>query len=141
MKLYEFLDIHKNYNKLINFLIARKKRLSGRWIFGDVELTTRRLFIEPVPDRSEPLLRIIRKWTKPGSTVISDRWKSCNCLDEEGCKHLTGNHRMNFIDLDSTHTPNIERCWRERRANVPRCGIRKEHYMYIAECLGSMISV
>ena len=42
---------------------------------------------------------------------------------------------MNFVDPESgAHTQHIERAWRETRANIPRYGTRKYHYVgYIAE--------
>lgn len=45
--------------------------VTGQWIFGGVERGSKRLFIEPVPDRSsETLLRVIHKWIKPGNSII-----------------------------------------------------------------------
>ncbi|XP_076620040.1 uncharacterized protein LOC143341192 [Colletes latitarsis] len=84
--------------------------MSGQWIFGGF-------------DR--------------GTTIISDCWKAYDCLNHKGYKHLTVNHKMNFVDPNSgAHTQNIERTWRETRANIPRYGIRTYHYIgYIAEFL------
>lgn len=96
------------------------------------------MFVECVPDRSaETLLKVIKKWIAPGTTIISDCWKAYNCLEIEGYKHLTVNHSYNFVDPDSkAHTQNIERAWRDTRANIPRFGTRQKHYAgYIAEFL------
>ncbi|EZA61656.1 hypothetical protein X777_11254 [Ooceraea biroi] len=83
-----------------------------QWIFGGIERSSKRLFIEPVPDQSaDTLLTAIKKWIKPGTTIISDCWKSYKCLANEDYIHLTINHKMNFVDPDSgAHTQNIERC-------------------------------
>ncbi|KYN34971.1 hypothetical protein ALC56_10698 [Trachymyrmex septentrionalis] len=35
-----------------------------------------------------------------GSTIISDCWKSYNCLDNEDFQYLT-NHSYNFVDPDT----------------------------------------
>lgn len=45
------------------------------------------------------------------------------------------NHKENFVDpITGVHTQNIERIWREMRANIPRFGIREYHYeAYLAE--------
>ena len=104
--------------------------VTGQWVFGGIERETKSLFIEPVPNRSsKTLLRVIQKWIKPDSTILSDCWKSYNCLYKKGFQHFTVNHKMNFVDPDSgAHTQNIERCWRETRANIPRYGTRKEHH-------------
>ena len=37
----------------------------------------------------------------PGTTIISDCWKSYNCLNNEGFQHLTVNHTYNFVDPDT----------------------------------------
>lgn len=110
--------------------------IEGQWIFGGIERTTKRLFIEPVPNQSaDTLLTIIKKWIKPGTTIISDCWKSYNCLSNEHYIHLTVNHKMNFIDPESgAYTQNIERCWRETRANISRYGTQKHYFVgYLAE--------
>ncbi|EFN66847.1 hypothetical protein EAG_08499, partial [Camponotus floridanus] len=110
--------------------------VEGQWIFGGIERSTNRLFIEPVHNRSaDTLLNVIKKWIKPGTTIMSDCWKSYKCLSNEGYVHLTVNHKMNFVDPTSgAHTQRIERAWRETRANIPRYGTRKNHYVgYLAE--------
>lgn len=109
--------------------------ITGQWIFGGFERETKKLFVECVADRSaSTLLTVIKKWIKPGTTIISDCWKAYNCLENEGYKHLTVNHSYNFIDPETqAHTRNIERAWRDTRANIPRYGTRKKHYAsYIA---------
>jgi len=110
--------------------------VTGQWIFGGFERESKKLFIEPVPNRSaQTLLDIIKKKIKPGTKIISDCWKAYDCLYHEGYLHETVNHKYNFVDPDtSAHTQHIERAWRETRNNIPRFGTRKEHYIsYIAE--------
>ncbi|EFN74509.1 hypothetical protein EAG_13603, partial [Camponotus floridanus] len=64
--------------------------ISGQWIFGGFERGTAKLFVECVADRSAiVLLEVIKRWIKPGTTIISDCWKAYNCLEIEGFKHLT----------------------------------------------------
>lgn len=112
--------------------------VTGQWIFGGIERTSKNVFIQPVEDRTaETLLAVIKKWIKPGTTIISGAWKSYNCLNSQGYKHLIVNHAMNFVDPDTgAHTQNIERAWRDTRANIPRYGNRSYHYVgYISEFL------
>ncbi|XP_071579865.1 uncharacterized protein [Temnothorax nylanderi] len=88
--------------------------IEGKWIFGGYE-----------------------QWILPGTTIMSDCWRSYNCLNSEGFQHLTVNHSVNFVDPDTrAHTQHIERVWREVRANIPRYGTRTYHLAgYLAEYL------
>ncbi|XP_071653090.1 uncharacterized protein [Temnothorax longispinosus] len=88
----------------------RGRIIEGKWIFGGYER---------------------------GTTIMSDCWKSYNCLNSEGFQHLTVNHSMNFVDPDTeAHTQHIERVWREVKANIPRYGTRSSHLVgYLAEYL------
>ncbi|XP_024888850.1 uncharacterized protein LOC112465514 [Temnothorax curvispinosus] len=116
----------------------RGRIIDGKWIFGGYERGTKKIFIVPVQDRTEKtLLELIKEWILPGTTIMSDCWKSYNCLNSEGFQHLTVNHSMNFVDPDTgAHTQNIERVWREVRANIPRYGTRSSHLVgYLAEYL------
>ena len=50
--------------------------VEGQWVFGRIEENSRKCFIFPVEERSvATLLPIIKKWIKPGSTIISDCWE------------------------------------------------------------------
>ncbi|XP_071578824.1 uncharacterized protein [Temnothorax nylanderi] len=112
---------HRKYN--------RGRLLKGNWIFGGYERESKKIFIVPVEDRTEEtLLACIKEWIMPGTTNLSDCWKSYNCLNSEGFQHLTVNHTYNFVDPDTgAHTQHIERVWREVRANIPKYGTRSYH--------------
>ncbi|KYN06977.1 hypothetical protein ALC62_02062 [Cyphomyrmex costatus] len=85
---------HRKYN--------RGRLLKGNWIFGGFERESKKIFIMPVENRSEEtLLACIKYWIMPGTTIISDCWKSYQCLNNEGFQHLTVNHTYNFVDPDS----------------------------------------
>jgi len=85
---------HRKYN--------RRRLLKGTWIFGGYERGSKKIFILPVEDRTEQtLLACIKEWIVPGTTVVSDCWKSYNCLNSEGFQHLTVNHSYNFVDPDT----------------------------------------
>lgn len=119
-------------------MFNKGRLITGQWIFGGTIIGAI-VVIVPVPDRSlMTLLEVIRKWIKPGITIMSDSWKAYNnCLNDCGFKHLQVNHKMNFVDSDSgAHTQTIERAWRETRANIPRYGTHQRHYEgYLAEFL------
>lgn len=92
----------------------------------------------PVPNRcTETLLPIIRQYVAAGSIIYTDRWRAYNALCNENYTHLTVNHAANFVDPESgAHMQNIERLWRDTRANILRYGIRDYHFThYLAEFL------
>ncbi|XP_054269858.1 uncharacterized protein LOC128995988 [Macrosteles quadrilineatus] len=114
----------------------RGRIIEGQWVFGGIDVNTKRTFLVPVESRdSATLLALIREWILPGTTIISDCWRAYDCLGQEGFRHLQVNHSVNFVDPETgAHTNNIERVWREVRATIPRYGIRKKHFVgYLAE--------
>ncbi|XP_028046186.2 uncharacterized protein LOC118644227 [Monomorium pharaonis] len=116
----------------------RGRLIKGHWIFEGYEQDTKKVFIVPVEDRSEKtLLACIKEWILPGTTIVSDCWKSYNCLNNEDFQHLTVNHSYNFVDPDTgAHTQHIERVWREVRGNIPRYGTKEDHVLgYLCEFL------
>ncbi|GBL74686.1 hypothetical protein AVEN_243572-1 [Araneus ventricosus] len=63
----------------------RGKRVDGKWVFGGIERGSKNSFFCVVEDRtSETLIEGTKKFLKPGSTVLSDCWKSYNGLTAEG---------------------------------------------------------
>ena len=111
--------------------------VKGQWVFGGVEReNTANIFVVPVESRSQDcLLKVIKENILPGSRIVSDYWKSYDCLESEGFIHLKVNHSINFVDPGTgAHTQNIERAWREVRAKIPRYGRKQKHYSgYLAE--------
>ncbi|KAK0051785.1 OTU domain-containing protein 4 [Biomphalaria pfeifferi] len=86
-------------------------------VFGGIWRDTTKCFVIPVKDRTkETLLQIIKERILPGTTIMSDCWRSYNCLNSEGYRHLTVNHSYNFVNPETkAHTQHIERLWREVR--------------------------
>ncbi|XP_018398121.1 PREDICTED: uncharacterized protein LOC108776107 [Cyphomyrmex costatus] len=116
----------------------RGRIIDGKWIFGGYERDTKKIFLVPVADRTEETLtQVIEEWILPGTTIMSDCWKSYKNLNSKNFQHLTVNHSINFVDPDSgAHTQHIERVWREVRSNIPRYGTRSKHLVdYLAEYL------
>lgn len=51
--------------------------IEGNWVFGGFEREGKKIFIETVPTRGhDTLLPIIKKHILPGTTIISDCWKT-----------------------------------------------------------------
>ncbi|XP_064107422.1 uncharacterized protein LOC135216219 [Macrobrachium nipponense] len=116
----------------------RGRYIEGVWVFGGFERDSKKTFMVPVPDRSrETLVAQIRKWILPGTKIISDCWAAYSQLQLEGYTHETVNHSKNFVDPETgASTQNIERCWRDARADVPKYGRREDSFVkYLANHL------
>lgn len=102
----------------------------GQWVFGGVERGTGKTFFVPVKKRDKAtLLPIIQEWVLPGTIVMTDKWKGYSNLHSCGYEHLTVNHEKEYVDKETgAHTNNIERIWREARANIPRYGRLEKHF-------------
>ena len=98
----------------------RGHRVEGKWVFGAIDRMSGMCFMIPVESRSkEVLLCIIKHFILPGTTIISDCWKSYDCLKDEGFVHMQVNHSLTFRDPDTgAHTNNIEGSWRHAKEVV-----------------------
>ncbi|KAF0691177.1 DDE Tnp IS1595 domain-containing protein, partial [Aphis craccivora] len=98
----------------------RGHRVEGQWVFGGVERETGRCFLVPVECRDkDTLLAAITDWILPGTTIISDCWKSYDCLKDNGYQHLTVNHSIQFKNPETgAHTNNVEGMWRHAKASM-----------------------
>lgn len=87
--------------------------LKGNRFLEDTNETQKRFF--SCPSQIElPIhfLSCIKEWILPGTTILSDKWKTYNCLSAENYTHLTVNHSINIVDPDTdAHTQDIERTW------------------------------
>jgi len=73
--------------------------IDGQWVFGGFEHGTKNCFLVPVPSRGlDVLLQLIKQWIRPGTIMVSDCWKSFDCLGLEGFVHEKVNHSKNFVD-------------------------------------------
>ena len=76
--------------------------IEGQWVLGGICRQREK----------DTLLPIIRAHTLPGTCVMSNMWKAYDCLKDKGYTHLTVNHSLNFVDLDTgMHTQRIENTW------------------------------
>ena len=65
------------------------RRVEGVWVFGGIERDSNppKCFFVPVQDRSaETLIPIIKRWIRPGTTILSDCWKSYASLEAQFIK-------------------------------------------------------
>ena len=83
-------------------------------VFGGIEENegtevTRKTFMVCVPDRTEDtLLRILKEWVLPGTTIISDGWKAYCNIKAHGYQHEVVNHSVEFVNEDGAHTNKVE---------------------------------
>lgn len=81
---------------------AKRKFNKGRfvpnqWVLGGICRETNECFLVPVPDRTaRTLLPIIIENVAPGTTIITDEWRSYHGLGDT-YEHLTVNHSINFV--------------------------------------------
>lgn len=88
------------------------------------------------------LVPLIKKWIRPGTTIVSDCWKAYSGLSKEGYDHLTVNHSLHFKvrwlyssllspflkDPESgANTNRIESSWRHAKESFSTHGRVKYH--------------
>ena len=81
-------------------------------------------YMEIVPDRTAAtLLPIIRRHTKPNTTIHSDQWRAYSSVGSlpTVSSHATVNHSLNFVDpATGVHTQNIESYWSRVKTKLKR---------------------
>lgn len=105
-------------------------------MFGGIDCSTGGVFMIPVEDRKkDTLLNIIKDWILPGTTIVSDCFKSYDCLKDEGYRHLSVNHKVTYKDPETGACTNtIEGEWRHAKASLPGYHRKKEWYpQYLAK--------
>ena len=70
-----------------------------------------------------------------GSTIISDCWKSYDCLSQHDFEHLRVNHKYNFVDPETlAHTQNIENLWWQIKRQLPETYTKHDQlYLHLSE--------
>lgn len=96
----------------------------GVWIFGGVEIGSKRAFMIAVKDRSsDTLSKAIKRRIKTSTRIYSDCWKGYCNLRSMGYRHYTVNHSKRFINrYNKVNTQTIERAWRELKSSIPKYG-------------------
>lgn len=103
--------------------------VSHLWVFGGYEESAKGGFLVMVPSRdSATLVGLIKKFIRPGTTIISGSWRPQDRLGLQGCNDLRVNHRCNFMDPTSLGGDTL---WQEAK----RKNNRGEHggNSYLAE--------
>lgn len=115
----------------------RGRIVEGQWVFGGIERDTGNCFLVSVPDRTaDTLLALVRQWIRPGTTIMSDCWRSYDSLERAGYRHLAANHSENFVDpTTGSHTQTTEYLWRDVKGRLARFGRRGDMVGYLAELM------
>lgn len=141
------LTVEIDETKLGKRKYNRGHHVEGQWVFGGVERGSGKCFMVPVEDRSRStLMALIKRYIRPGSTIISDFWKvricltkvllkllsflfqSYDSLTDEGYTHWKVNHSLSFKDpITGEHTNTIEGLWRHLKSSVPEYN-RRSHF-------------
>jgi transposase-like protein len=113
----------------------RGKWVEGVWVFVGVQRGSRKSFFRVVPSRNkDTLLAIIKESILPGTTIISDCWKSYDCLKDEGYVHLTVNHSITFKDKTTgAHTNSCKGTWSAIKRGLPASKVKDQFETYLAE--------
>lgn len=119
----------------------RGRYTEGHWVFGGVERESGNGFMVEVADRTtQTLLPIIQKYIRPGTTVMSDEWRSYRRITSIGMVHETVNHSLNFVDPNTgAHTQNIESTWSKVKQMMRKKGVMQTSndlfHSYLSEYL------
>ena len=97
----------------------------GHCVFGGIERGSVKAFMVEVDDRSAAtLLPIIQQYILPGTTVLSDKWRSYSCVPSLGMSHQTVNHSIHFVDPSTgAHTQGIESTWAATKRMMRKKGV------------------
>uniref|UniRef100_A0A8D8VKW2 ISXO2-like transposase domain-containing protein n=1 Tax=Cacopsylla melanoneura TaxID=428564 RepID=A0A8D8VKW2_9HEMI len=119
--------------------LGKGKDETAQYVFGGIEVETRNIFIVPVEEvESSTVQAIIKDHIEPGTTVVSDCWKSYDRgLSSEGLYDLEENHAITFVSPDSGDLgEHMKQLWRDLEDIVPKYGRKKENMPgYVAEFL------
>ncbi|XP_058122853.1 uncharacterized protein LOC131293818 [Anopheles ziemanni] len=125
-------------------VVTKRKYHRGRmsynnqvWVFGGICRETRDIFVEIVEKRDRATLHnLIVTHVRPGTTIMTDCWRSYNGLSLHGFIHQSINHSQYFIHPEdpTVHTQNIENVWRWLKPFLREKGTNRAGLMeYIRE--------
>ena len=95
-----------------------------KWVFGmlGVNGEARRPVLRLVEKTSRGhLVPLIVHHVRPGTSIISDEWRSYRVLSGLGYHHHTVNHSRWYVDpRTGAHTQHVERAWRSYKEQIWR---------------------
>lgn len=102
----------------------RGRRVVGKWVLGGYCRTTGECFLVECSNNRRnhhTLLRLIKENVKPGTIILTDKWKGYNALSHHGFTHLVVNHRRGFVDpITGVHTNACEGMWFHAKKGMNR---------------------
>ena len=103
--------------------------VEGIWALDSIERGTNWCILTPCPGnlRDEAtLLQLIQQFVLPGTTIITDGWKSYINLGLHGYVHTDVNHSEDFVNPSTgAHTNLIKGTWTHAKYKAFRRGGRK----------------
>jgi transposase-like protein len=104
------------------------------WVFGMVEVSTKRILLFPVEKRdAQTLIGIIQTYVERGSTIYSDAWLAYQGLNDLGYQHFTVEHKYQFKNFfRNTQTGQIVECCTNHVESSWR--LSKLHFVRISGC-------
>ena len=100
------------------------RRVIGKWVIGGVARGSGECFLAECPNNkrdANTLCLLILQFVRPGTTIITDKWKGYLPLKHHGYTHYDVNHSRNFVDpLTGAHTNTIEGTWFHTKRHVKR---------------------
>ena len=106
------------------------------WVFGMVDIKTKKCHVQVVPNRTRhTLLPIILEHVERGSRIHSDEAPVYHNLTRLGFDHHTVNHSVNYVGWDGTHTNNIENLWSHLKTTFKASRGFQKHkiHLHVAE--------
>ena len=84
-----------------------------RWLFGIVDKTHHKCYLEFLPDKSHPsIIPIIQRHCQPGIQIHSDGAQVYKCLNCLGYNHFYVIHEHDYVNpLTGIHSNYIENLW------------------------------
>ena len=121
---------------------AQGRPIKELWLFGGIEHSTKRCFIELVPPEGRTasvMQALIVKHVAEGTTIWSDQFASYKNIGKlgRGYVHATVNHSKEYISEQGVHTNHIESLWADLKYKFKRMkGVAREQIQsYLDEWL------
>ena len=123
----EGVEVQIDEMKIGHWKYYKGRYVDGVWVFGAVEVSTKRLRLEIIPDNcrsKENMRQFIQKYVAPGSRIISNAASFYHNINEWGYEHRSANHSETFANEDGYRTnqikSNCEDVWRRhcKRNNI-----------------------